>query len=135
MAHADRIACNGCGNCCPISCAQKKDSSCAVHPTVIGKEVRMQLCRQSPVYFFLRHGIACEPVLSEIRRVTGSVLETTDSRDPYPYPHRDLAGCVYVDPIDLSRIREARVSTPPLSVFIPLASVHPRANLLATVTS
>jgi len=134
-AHADRIACNGCGNCCPISCAHKKHTSCGIHPKVTGTETRMQLCRQTPVFFFLNYGIACEPVLAEVRKLTGITPETTHTRDPYPQPHRDLAGCLYVEPIDHARIRETRISVDTPSVFIPLASIHPRANLLAMVTS
>lgn len=134
-ANADRIACNGCGNCCPISCAHKKDTSCGIHPKKIGTEERMQLCRQSPVYFFLHHGIACEPVLREIHRLTGKTPETTTHRDPYPQPYRDLPGCVYVEPIDLSLVREIPVPIAPLSFFVPRTSIHPRANLLAMVTS
>jgi hypothetical protein len=133
--HADRIRCNGCGNCCPLSCAHKEQTSCGIHPKVIGTETRMQLCRQTPVFFFLNYGIACEPVLSEVHRLTGITPETTPTREPYPQPHRDLPGCLYVDPIDLARIRETRISMRSPSVFIPLVSIHPKANLLTVVTS
>lgn len=129
--NATRIACTSCGNCCPVSCAHKVESSCAIHPKRIGQESRMSLCQQTPVYYFLEQGIACEPVLEEIARLTGRKLESTKSRYPFPHPHRDLPGCVYVDPIDHAQIREVRIHSRPN--FIPVSSVQVFGQMLPVV--
>ncbi len=124
--HADQIACTGCGQCCPTSCAFKAGTSCDIHPKKTSREVRMSLCQRSPVEFFLDHGSACQPVLDVISTMTHITPDIMEHRYPFPQPHRDLPGCVYVDPIAHAQIRETIVQPQavPSNSFIPLVSIH-----------
>lgn len=134
LRHSKLIPCNRCGNCCPSTCIFKAEGSCLAHPAVLNREIRTGPCKLSPVKLLLQYGFACEPVLLVISRITRKRLKTTHHRDPYPHPYTDLAGCTYVEPIELLLALDTRVKAPPFS-FIPLPSIQPRENILPMITS